>query len=157
MILQPSDFQVDRTIGQIEQPYVEQAVIDFIGKYEKRFFATMIGDDLYSELNAGIEEDPINEKWLILIDKLKMAAVDYVYFYYMKNDYSTTSGIGENVPLSENAVHTTHREKMIAAWNEMVELNRDFVKWMGGNIATYPEYEGADCNLLFDYINTFGI
>lgn len=52
----------------------------------------------------------------------------YVFFYYLKYDYSTYSTTGIQVSKSENAVSQLPNEKQVSAWNKFVNM------YDGGNI-----------------------
>jgi hypothetical protein len=46
----------------------------------------------------------------------------YVFFYYLKEDFSTYSTTGVNVAKSENAQSQLPNEKQVTAWNRFVKM-----------------------------------
>lgn len=91
---------------------------------------------------------------------------NYVYYFWMQNEATQTGMVGESQVKTENATRTTPEDKMVYAWNEMVDKARGLQCWLDKNKETYPEWEGvpyrpwympygaAEC---FQKINIFGI
>lgn len=97
----------------------------------------------------------------------KSPIASYVYYYWMKDSVSITTGVGEANMQAENASRQSHAYKMVRAWNEMAKdmcVLRDFFE---SNKTTYPEWDYApyfyqqDGASMIDYlarpINLMGI
>lgn len=86
----------------------------------------------WKDLVDGLEFD--GKKWnglryTIGTKKISLIAF-YVFFYYLKEDYSTYSTTGIQVAKSENAVSQLPNEKQASAWNKFVNM------YNGNNLAT---------------------
>lgn len=139
-IIVPSDFKGENTIAQVGGTVggVSSTVQWYIDKYEPKFLKELLGTDLYNEFIAGLQEDPIPEKWVELRDEtdLKQMIIDYVYYYYMQNQATSTAGMSEVKGKTDNATPVNNVTKMIRAWNEMVEMARLFDL----STETYPSW-----------------
>lgn len=124
--------QIDATyfIGEINIPNVDQpSVLEnlnlFIKKYEKRFLILLLGDTVYDDFINGLSEDPIPVKWSELRDRLinsedkESPIANYVYYWYMRDQSTTSTGIGETKPNAENASIVRSSDKQVRGWNEM--------------------------------------
>lgn len=85
----------------------------------------------WKDLVDGAEFD--GKKWnglryTIGTKKISLIAF-YVFFYYLKEDYSTYSTTGIQVAKSENAVSQLPNEKQASAWNKFVNM------YNGNNLA----------------------
>jgi len=90
----------------------------------------------------GTWKDDALQKWKDLVDGLdewkglryttgtqKISLIAYyVFFYYLKSDYSTYSTTGVQIAQSENAISQLPNEKQVTAWNKFVNM------YDGGNI-----------------------
>lgn len=118
----------------------------FIAKYESRYLTEILGKDLYSDFKAGLESDPVPQKWIDLRDALANDATkespiaNYVYYWFLRSQTTTTTGIGETKQLSENADRASSIDKQVRAWNEMVDLNFEVLGFLNDNIIDYPLY-----------------
>lgn len=138
----------------------------FIAKYEPEFLKKLLGKTLYEAFSAGMKEDPIQDKW----DELKKAlywaegkfqfapAANYVYFYTRADLRSITSPLGEKRGESDYARDIDEAEKLVRAWNNMVDMVKEFrCGFMVENWDDYEEYGICTCPVTFEKINTFGI
>jgi hypothetical protein len=48
----------------------------------------------------------------------------YVYYYWLEENLSITTGMGQVVGTSKNATGVNSGQKMVTIWNEMVQLNQ---------------------------------
>lgn len=137
-IISPTDFKGERVIAQVENVTVRANVQWFIDKYEPKFLKELLGLDLFTEFEAGLLLDPIPDKWIALRDEtdLKQMLVNYIYYWYQRNNATNTGGIGEVKPKSDNAVSISPARKMATSWNEMAEMARLFDL----DTATYPQW-----------------
>lgn len=82
----------------------------------------------WKDLVDGLEEWK-GLRYTIGTKKISLIAF-YVFFYYLKDDFSTYSTTGIQVVQSENALSQLPNEKQITAWNKFVNM------YNGGNIQT---------------------
>lgn len=119
-------------------------ITSFIEKYETRYLKELLGLGLYAEFIAGIAEDPIEEKWAVLLDALRndttkeSPIANYVYYWVMRNDATQSTGTGEVVANNENSRRVSPVDKMVRAWNEMVDWNDLIFEVL--NNGNYPSY-----------------
>lgn len=135
----------------------------FICKYEKQFLIKLLGNNLYEKFFKEMSRNNIKsipEEWIILKNKLFNCsewispAANYVYYWYLGNDMSSTSGVGEVRVMANNATLVSSLPKMIKAWNEMVDMNVEFEKWVWDNNVYGYKHIPSD---LFCKLNMFGI
>lgn len=65
----------------------------------------------------------------------------YVYYWYMRNKATSTTGVGETISKTDNATRVSPAFKMSTAWNKMVGWISDLFVFLNDNKATYPEWE----------------
>jgi hypothetical protein len=85
---------------------------------------------------------------------------NYVYYWYIRNNYSQTSAMGEVKSKTENADRHTPGLKMTKAWNEMSDWVWELRDYLDSKKTDYPEWEKQDvwCMLKsFRPINEFNI
>lgn len=149
-IITPADFKAQNAIAQRELPHVAALIQEFIDKYEPMFLKKLLGLTLYDQFVTGlipipvepptdpVTYEPIPEIWLALRDDmdLKPMIVNYVYFWYMENANTSTTGSSEVKAKNENSVPVSNWDKRVRAWNEMAALVRLF------DLSTvdYPDY-----------------
>lgn len=165
-IIAPTDFKAENTIAQIETLPVRNLVQSFIDKYEPKFLKELLGLTLYQEFITGLEEDPVDPKWISLRDEtdLKAMIVDYVYVYYLRNATTSTTGTSEVKAKNNNSTPVNSIDKQVRAWNEMVNMARLFDL----STETYPTWRrvywrnwwhGCNWHLpeIYKTINSLGI
>lgn len=132
-IIQPTDFKAENLIPDMN--IVSENVQAFIDKYEPKFLTKLLGVELYTALKAN----PSDARFVALLPYLKSAIVDYVYWFYQEFQNTQTFGAGEGKSKKQNATNASVYPKMVRAWNEMVDYNKETNTFLKGN-ATYPEY-----------------
>ena len=88
----------------------------------------------FVSINAPIGSDVIAvpgdilAKWLYILNDtdLKPMLVDYIYYWYIRNEVTFTAMIGEVLSKGENSVRVSSVDKQVSSWNEMVEMARCF-------------------------------
>jgi hypothetical protein len=70
---------------------------------------------------------------------------DYTYYHWLRFNVTQTSGVGENLPTQKNADNASPIDKMVAAWNDMVNKNRMLNEFLKENASDYPEYVAPVC------------
>jgi hypothetical protein len=100
---------------------------------------------------------------------LKISPIaNYVYYKFRENEASTTTLIGEVVSSTDNNRTIAPVDKMVAAWNQMVDWLQDLLGFLHVNVADYPEWK-SPCSWsgywrwyryqpdVYNYINGFDI
>lgn len=72
----------------------------------------------------------------------KSAIANYVYWFWQKDQFTQTVGIGEVKAKAENAVITSPFIKMIRTWNEVSDTVCEFFEFIEANKSVYPEWTG---------------
>lgn len=140
-ITQPSDFKAEIVIAQATVTPVNSTVQAFIDKYEPRLLNALFGNSFATLFVAGIAVDPPDDRWTALLTPdLKIAIANYIYYWYMRDQDSTTSGSGTVKPKDTNASQFSALDKVFRAWYEMVCINFATLKYLTDNADTYPEY-----------------
>lgn len=115
-----------------------QAEID---EKENEFLLSFLGYEQTNELLNQFElggswKTDALQKWKDLVDGLEdwkglryttgtqknSLIAYYVFFYYLKSDFSTYSTTGIQVAKSENAIAQLPNEKQVTAWNKFVNM-----------------------------------
>jgi hypothetical protein len=151
---------IDKTyfVGELDIANTSNASVEarlqwFIDKYEPEFLLALLGAALYANYIAGIvvtDPDPIPEQWIALQDVqgLKEAIACYVYFHYMRDRYTFSTGVGEVKPTAENATQENPSWKITRAWNEMTRWVRSnvIVAFINENVSDYPGWTAPEAS-----------
>jgi hypothetical protein len=143
-------------IPNTDRPAVSEALTNMISIREKELLTDLLGYDMYklflasptdprwADLKNG-KEYTVNgrlHKWEGLIEENTQSLIaNYVYYWWIRNEVSKTSGIGEVRPVSENAVNASPADKMVKAWNQMSDKIRRLFHFLYNNADTYPEWD----------------
>ena len=90
----------------------------------------------------------------------KSLIANYVYYQWQQDQVTQTVGLGEAATKAENATMVSPANKMLRAWNEMVNWIKEMVCFMEANLDDYPEWQEQNYHCLwqkFWYNNQFGI
>lgn len=120
---------------------VQEKVNEFIDKYEKKyleFFFALDPESKDSFLSNSSE-----------VEKLKPAIVNYIAYYYLRNDTVANTPIGAIIKQGENGRKTNNTSRLCKLFNEAVKITRD----------TYTSYFKKTCpkNEIFKSINEFNL
>ena len=143
---------------------ISEELQNFIDKKERDFYAAAIGVDNAKEFVSYLVNAPLLpvEKW----ENLKRMLVEeiggvnyspiayYIFFYYLRNNQTKVTPLGVRSS-DEEGKSQPCREKMIYAWNEMVNLNEYLSRWLYKNRSDYGGYFFSDH--LTETINKMGI
>lgn len=178
-----SYFFGDLLIAQKSETSVASNLNLFIDEHEPRLLADLMGYDLYEAYKAGIAagsplakwtelrsgvayttRSGISTKWPGLIftngTAKKSLIANYVYWLWMENTASDSTGTGEKITAAQNAANASPASKMIRAWNQMVNWNCELIEFLLTKADTYPEFQShysrIPCSLLKKQ-NLFGI
>lgn len=135
----------------------------FIMKYEYLFLTKLLGGTLCGEFMRGVGAEDVEDRWIalknmIVHDTAKVSPIaNYVYYWYLRNEETKTTGIGEVVGQANNAVVIGSCTKLSRAWNEMVDYLTGIISFVDTNRSVYqnfcPDYK-AD---IFFKINSFNL
>lgn len=163
-----SYFYGDLTIAQISQASNAAALQIFIDAKEEELLTKLLGYPLLKLYKAGITAntqiyedirdgkeytDSLGKltKWVGLAFTIgtakKSLIANYVYWHWIRDNYSFTTGSSEKK--TDLAINALPDEKLVRAWNEMVNWNTALYEFLTVNIATYPDFEDViiDCAL----------
>ena len=85
---------------------------------------------------------------------------NYIYYWYIRNNYSQTAAMGEVKSKTENADQHNPGMKMTRAWNEMSAWTNELRDYLDAKKSDYPQWENSDvwCMLRsFRPINQFNV
>lgn len=136
----------------------------FIERDEQNYLVEVLGYELASKVIDAIQplatptqaiSDLINgkeytdkhgrlNKWPGFKTKGWSPIACFIYCKVMDHRISSTTGLGEMAPNTENMSSTSPSVKIVRAWNQMVELNWILDDFLNQNISDYPEYDGLN-------------
>lgn len=177
-------FNREINIPGVEKPLVSGPLSKFIKEYEPRFLQKALGYEFYTEFWAAMEAGSSESMWTEIVEggtfthcgklvkwdglrastELKESIIaNYVYYFFMRDNVSMTTGIGEVKSKSENSASASAAPKMCKAWNDMVRQLH--VLWNFLQYKTDDDgekvYDTFDCNAVehchFGFINSMGI
>jgi hypothetical protein len=161
MLIDQTYFVGNLNIPGSESDPVLETLLWFIAKHEPVFLQKVLGYSLYKVYKADASDARIvailsGAEYTDYNGNLRMLAplvntttkespiANYVYYWYMRNKATITTGVSEAKGVSENTVSVSPRQKMISAWNEMHNWMLDFLDFMYvKNLASpqvYPEF-----------------
>lgn len=172
------------TVAQKSDTNVSNSLSMFIDEHEDQLLLDLFGYELYKAYKAGIAVLPTPDaKWTDIRDgkeytnraglltkwrglkytvgssKSSLIAA-YVYWHWMQNEATTTTGTGEKKANAQNADNASPAQKMVWAWNWMVDQIEELCEFLLSNETDYPEfqeqYARIPCSLLKKQ-NVFGI
>ena len=112
---------------------VQETITGYIERYQGEFLLKMVGKELSADVTAylaerGNDENHTDEAMEDLCDKLRPSFAHYVYFKIVGdvNQTMTITGLMKLKSANDNQIP---RQRMVKVWNDMVELNKQFVAW----------------------------
>lgn len=112
---------------------VQETITGYIERYQGEFLLKMVGNELSADVTAylaerGNDENHTDEAMEELCDKLRPSFAHYVYFKIVGdvNQTMTITGLMKLKSANDNQIP---RQRMVKVWNDMVELNKQFVSW----------------------------
>ena len=149
------------SIAQKSDSAVSSSVLWFIEELEPKLLTDLLGYEFKKLYDAGITADTqkykdirdgkeyqnrsgILTKWrgLKFTDgsAKKSLIANYVYWHYLENEATITTGTGEKIADNQNAINATAAQKMVRAWNEMVDWNKELIEFLLTKQTDYPEF-----------------
>lgn len=162
LIISNSYFTRDIAVPQLGNDLLLTDFASWLTAYELEYLEKALGYSFAHELIAGLSEDPVNAKWLDLINGktyevdgvqyrweglknqtlLKSAIADYVYFFYSRDKVSQQSGYGgENRQTGENATGSSIQRRSATVWNRMIKTTREMWNYLILNPTTYDTFD----------------
>jgi hypothetical protein len=167
-------FVGERTIPNSGDKNIMDRINWFIFKYEPACLKYVLGYDLYYLVRTPyVTGDSIDRliNGATYVDNygntaewvgLRPLLVDYIYYYYMKDDVSANTGKGVAIPAKDMAYNLSPAQKMIEAWNEFTRFTFQCAAYLTANVnaGSYPSYTlsyARDVVYLTAPINEFDI
>ena len=112
---------------------VQETITGYIDRYQGEFLLKMVGKELSADVTAylaerGNDENHTDEAMEELCEKLRPSFAHYVYFKVV-GDVNQTMTITGLMKLKSANYNQVPRQRMVKVWNDMVELNKQFVAW----------------------------
>lgn len=88
----------------------------------------------------------------------KSPIANYVYYWFMRNNATQTTAMGEVAANNENAVNVSGEKKMVRAWNDMIHVIRELQEYLYSNRVLYNwDHNRFHYRHYFRTINEFNI
>ena len=156
VLTQIEDFIGRRNVAGSEKLSVQELLQEFIDTFEPDYIKKLLGVELSELFTAGISEAIPDTKWTTLKTKIKDKAINFIYFYWLRENSSFQTAQGEAQPTAENVMMVTSVMRQVRFLNEIITwIEDDFSEWMEQNGTDYPEYD--DTYYSWKPINEFGI
>ena len=112
---------------------VQETITGYIERYQGEFLLKMVGKELSADVTAylaerGNDENHTDDAMEELCEKLRPSFAHYVYFKIV-GDVNQTMTITGLMKLKSANYNQVPRQRMVKVWNDMVELNKQFVAW----------------------------
>lgn len=162
-IIDVSFFQGGQTeIAQSTEASVAATVNRYINTLEQDFLRELLGYELSKLFQAGYASvakyqallngaeyvnrfgDADKFRGIVFTDGLdgrkRSMIANYIYYYYLRQETTFTSGSGEKEIAAMNAEKASSRMKQVRAWNEMVKWVKQLWEFLYVNQSDYPAY-----------------
>lgn len=174
------------SIPNVSNVAIAERLQFFIDKYEKQFLQELFGYELWKLLDIQITQEEENSPatplprlsdlingveytdnggrlrmWDGLISSgPKSPIANFVYWQWIKDQATQTTGLGEAATQAQNAVLVSPAVKMVSAWNDMSKQVVSLWHFLNSSHEEYPEWvqsEKWNMYLLAAKVNQFGI
>lgn len=164
LIVDTTFFFGELEIPQVTEAYVQSYVTSLIQEHEPRFLEQLFGYAMYKDYLANQAaskyQDIINgkeytdaagvlRKWKGLKyatlagpppAKFKSAIANYIYFRYMQDSQTASTGTGEKGIEANSTIVASPWSKMVRSWNSMVDDNIALYNFISVYPDVYPLY-----------------
>lgn len=152
----------------------------YINNFQKEYFINVLGYGMFKDFETALAGSPA-AKWTALLNgadytvdingitkttrwngfkntKKVSPISDYIYFYWLRDNYAQLTGTGVAISNKENATNYPNKTKSINAWNRHVNLSgniKDYIyKSSYYNFEKYEnsKYLGDDLNFIDDSV-----
>lgn len=115
--------------------------IAFVYNADEGWFELIPNDrfNINEEFTIQIRKQEATEA-VITAGKKKSLIANYVYWHWMENETTSTTGTGEKVIDGQNASNASPVFKMVSAWNEMVNQVWELIEFLLTNESDYPTF-----------------
>lgn len=115
---------------------VQQHITGYIERYQGEFLRKMLGNVLAVSVLAALASGDTADME-DLLERLRLPFAHYVYFKMAGdgNQVMTATGL---VRLKSANDYQPPRQRQVSVWNDMVELNKQFVAW--ADVSSYDVY-----------------
>lgn len=171
-------FFAELAIAQLSDPSVTAAINAVIDEREPELLQRLLGLELYEAYKAGIDGDVQKytdikdgktythpstgkkEQWHGLAFTLgtakKSLIANYVYWHYIRDNHTFTTGSGQKK--TESGINALPTDKLVRAWNEMVKWSTELYIFLSAFPALYPEFANTVIDAeLYTMQNSLGI
>lgn len=168
-IVQPDDFVDELEIAHVDTDKVAKQLNRMIEKYQEEVLEKLLGSDLLALYEAGVAISPPAAQWGKLAKLAKPVIAGVVYYWYVRNNHTTTASLGEIKGKSQNSISANPEYKMVKNWNDAVDAAFRCAGYISENSQLYGNYyfsgysyhdRGWNVRCLpdiFQYINTHNI
>lgn len=161
-LISSSFFVGEISIPNLQQETVSENLSYFITKYEKKCLIGALGYPLYKlvtgaregmeqrikDLLDGIEYELNGKltKWDGIIHGDYSFVANYIYWYFMKNNATHTTGVATTKSNAAASISVSPAEKMLNAWNSMADDVSQMILFLrnkkteSGQLV-YPEFD----------------
>jgi len=146
-IVQLEDFVDELEIAHVDTDKVANQLNRMIGKYQAEVLGKLLGSELLALYEAGVAISPPAAQWGNLTEKVKPVIAGVVYYWYVRNNHTTTSSLGEVKGKSQNSISANPEYKMVKNWNEAVDAAFKCADYISNNSDMYGNYYFS----LYDY------
>lgn len=116
------------------------------------------GDSFQPLEKFNITFEPVGTAGTITTAVKQSIIANYVYYWWMRDSISSSTGVGEAKPAADNAASDSPAWKMFRAWEQMREWICDLDEFLRQNRADYPNYLFHEQPSSFRHtVNPFGI
>jgi hypothetical protein len=148
----------------------------FIEKYEPEYLANAIGYAFYLDIIKTITDNPddVPDAYANLVDGtdyedergvlrhwkgLKPYTAGYIYYFYKRNDFTSSTGVGEANAAIENGTFRTSDQKMVRAYNDSIDGVYEVRRYLKTVAGDFPLYDPnlIKCNFYGEKLNVFGL
>lgn len=161
MIIDYTYFVGKTILPQVGNTEGRSTVESFIETYETEYLKKVLGYDLWKAFTDGIEGSGTpDQRWVDLLEgaeytcqshtklwpgfEAKPSPISqYVYYQFMQDGAINNTLVGTATQAVDNNNKVAPFEKMIDAWNDMVELNILLWNFLYANRSVYPEWDYA--------------
>lgn len=173
-------FLRDLFIAQRSQQEVRDLIDSYISICQMELLVELLGNDLYEEFLTGLEQVPVDPKWvelksLLVNETLKTSIIaNYVFVRILEDEITQNTGIGVVKTEGENSRKASPVYKIVWAWNKMIDAVCEFDKKIRESAFDYSNYKflksGSPCpkqkytvcgcksvDSFFKYRNTVGL
>ena len=174
------------SIGQAGSIEVQELLDDYINRYEPEFMRKALGYALSKSFTDGIDigsGDTMEDKWSGLLNGAEFTnrsgrkehwlgfsdinnspIANYVFWHYLRDQFNQSVGIGVVKPEGENSTVVSPQNKMIAAWNDMIDQVKILWQFLEVSTSIYTDYDFASidyrcfgCYQSSGYQNIYGV